>query len=188
MIERLTKSKSLLKLIKKDVMPHNYRAMLRQRMAQNTLTSPQMLQSISSIQNQLSKEMPERFEVLPDYFGPMCRPSHVPPPSLFEQHTERQKLEFHRMQNVVQFPPPQYKAITGPDPFLNADLQFKDFNFQSDLSLGCPFKESIQKIKEEEFDPIFRSFYTIQNSNLHKVTLHSQLLTPAIISLPTILM
>ena len=86
LVAKLSKSNSLLKLIEKDVKPHNYRALVKQRLALSTLKNPQMLQSLSSIQNQLSREMPEKFEELPDYFGPATRPKYIPPPCLYNQH------------------------------------------------------------------------------------------------------
>ena len=153
--QRIWNSKSLLKLIKKDLMPHNYRAILKQKMAQNIMRQPQMLQSLSSIQQQLSVERPaqiESFENLPDYFGPASRPGYVPPPSLYQQHVYRQELEYHKIQNVVQFPPPQLKAIKCAEGEDKPISPFDSFKFNKDWEL--PFKE---------FATVILSFFEFPN-------------------------
>jgi hypothetical protein len=90
-------------MIKEDVLPQNYKAMLKHKMAQNILKRPQMLQSLSSIQNQLSSNNPTKYDTLPEYFGPTSRPLEIPAPSLYHQHTQRQYLEYKKSCNIVQY-------------------------------------------------------------------------------------
>ncbi|CAI2364609.1 unnamed protein product [Moneuplotes crassus] len=181
--KKVSKSDDLLRMMRKDIMPDNYKALLRQKMAQNILKQPQMLQSLSFAQAQLIEDQPDRFEDLPAYFGPATRPLSVQPPSLYQQHTMMEEIEEKKIINTVQFPPPPMLAIKYGEE--QEEEQFKEYGFNPDLK--TPFKPNENPAEVQEIDKIYKHFYTLKSENLHKVSIHSTLMTPPILSCPTIL-